>query len=129
MSLVRADIDARAVVTKVIGPAVIADDGDTLSSAVDLTAYPGWRVLLIGALGTRTDGTFTFSVTEAATSGGEYTALTPVSGSVAAAATSDLVREASYIPTKPFIKVNVAAASTTSGAPVVAFVVLLPPSS
>jgi hypothetical protein len=129
MSLVKADVDTRFAITKVIGPVVIADDGDTLSSAVDLTAYPGWKVLLIAAIGTRVDGTFTASVTEAATSGGEYSALTPVSGSVAAINASNTVRKATYLPSKPFIKVNIAAATTTDGAPVTAFVMLVPPTS
>lgn len=127
MSNVRSDIDARVSVTKAIGPVSIATDTTTSSSAIDLSAYPGWHVLLIGSSGTRTDGSYTFSVTESDTSGGSYSALAPFSGSVSAVAAANTTRTASYRPTKPFIKVNIASTGTTSGALLSAYVVVVPP--
>lgn len=129
MSLVRVDVDAQYSITRAIGPVSIATDTNTLSSAIDLTAYPGWKVLLIGSTGTRTDGTFTFALHSAATTGGSYAAETPFSGSLTATSAANTTKIAAFIPTKPFVKVNVLSASTTSGALITAFVVLLPPTS
>lgn len=129
MSLVRIDVDSQYSITRALGPVSIATDTNTLSSAIDLTAKPGWKVLLVGATGTRTDGTFTFSLHSSATSGGSYAAETPFSGSLAAVSAANTARTAAFIPTKPFVKVNVLSASTTSGALITAFVILVPPTS
>lgn len=129
MSLVRQDIDAQFSITRAIGPVSIATDTNTLSSAIDLSDKPGWKVLLVASTGTRTDGTFTFSIHESDASGGSYAAVTPVSGSVTATSAANTMKTAAYAPSKPFIKVNVLSASTTSGAIVTAFVILVPPSS
>lgn len=125
----RSDIDAQFSVTRAIGPVSIATDTNTLSSAIDMTSKPGWRVLLVASVGTRTDGTYTFSIHESDASGGSYSAITPFSGSVAAVSAATTTRTAAYLPTKPFIKVNVLSASTTSGALVDAYVVLVPPAA
>ena len=127
MSRVRRDLDAQFSITRALGPVSIATDTNTLSSAIDLTDKPGWRVLLIAGTGTRTDGTYTVSVHQADTSGGEYAAIAPDSGSVSAISGANSLRKASYSPTKPFIKVNILSASTTSGALLCADVVLVPP--
>lgn len=127
MSLVRQDIDGIGSITKALGPVSIATNTNTLSASISLSAYPGWRVMLIGASGTRTDGTYTFSVQQSATSGGSYAAVTPLSGSVAAVSAADTTVTASFAPTLPFIKVNILSASTTTGALLTAFIVLLPP--
>ena len=127
MANVRADLDARYSVTRAIGPVSIATDTNTLSSAIDMTGKPGWKVLLVGSTGTRTDGTYTFSLHTSDASGGTYAAETPFSGSVAAVSAANTTRTAAYIPTKPFLKVNVLSASTTSGALVSAYVILVPP--
>lgn len=127
MSLVRTDIDSQFSITRAIGPVSIATDTNTLSSAIDLTTKPGWRVLLIGSTGTRTDGTFTFSLHSSDASGGTYAAETPFSGSLTATSAANTMKTAAFVPTKPFVKVNVLSASTTSGALITAFVVLIPP--
>lgn len=127
MSTIRADLDAQFSITRAIGPVSIATDTNTLSSAIDLTAKPGWRVILVASVGTRTDGTFTFSLHSATSSGGSYAAETPFSGSLAAVSAATTTRTAAFIPTKPFVKVNVLSASTTSGALVDAYVILVPP--
>lgn len=121
----RLDVDASVVATKALGPVSIATDTDTLSSAIDLNAYPGYRVLLVASTGTRTDGTFVWSVVQSSDNS-SYTALTPYAGSVAAVSAADTTRMASYAPTKRYIKVNLNSASTTSGALVSAYVLLIP---
>lgn len=128
MTLVRSDIDAQYSINRGVGPVSIATDTNTLSSAIDLTAKPGWKVLLVASVGTRTDGTFTFSIHQSSASGGSYAAITPFSGSVAAVSAANTTRTAAYQPTLPFIKVNVLSASTTSGALIASYVILVPPS-
>lgn len=127
--MIRSDLDAIGSVTRALGPVSIASSTDTLSSAIDMTGKPGWRVLLVGSVGTRTDGTFTFSLQSATTSGGSYTAETPVSGSLAAISAANTMKTASFAPTKPFLKVNVNSTTVTSGGLVDAYVILLPPSA
>jgi len=129
MSNVRADLDVIGSITRALGPVSIASSTNTLSSAIDMTGKPGWKVLLIGSTGTYTDGTFTFSLQSSATSGGTYAAETPVSGSLAALSAGSTMRTASFVPTKPFLKVNVLSSGVTSGALCDAYVVLLPPSA
>src|SRR5581483_4547594 len=84
MTLVRSDIDSIFSITKAIGPVSIATDTNTLSSAIDMSAKPGWKVLLVGSVGTRTDGTYTFSLKQSDTSGGTYSDVSPSSGSLTA---------------------------------------------
>lgn len=127
MTRVRSDIDSQFTITRAIGPVSIATDTNTLSSAIDMTSKPGWKVLLIGSTGTRTDGTFTFSLHTSDATGGSYAAETPFSGSLTAVSAANTTRTAAYQPEKPFLKVNVLSASTTSGALVSAYVVLVPP--
>jgi hypothetical protein len=127
MTQIRSDIDAVFHIVKALGPVSIATDTDTDSSAIDISAYPGWKVLLIAAVGTRTDGTFTPVMRECATTAGTYADLAAFSGSVSAISAADTTRTAAYRPTKPFLKVRITSASTTSGALCSAFVVLVPP--
>ncbi len=127
MSLVRSDIDGQFSITRAIGPVSIATDTDTLSSAIDLTGKPGWKVLLISSVGTRTDGTFLVTLQQASTSGGSYADITAFSGSAAAISAATTTRMSAYQPTKPFLKVNVHSTGTTSGALVDAYVILVPP--
>lgn len=129
MSNVRIDLDGIGSITRALGPVSIASSTNTLSSAIDLTGKPGWKVLLIGSVGTYTDGTFTFSLQSSATSGGTYAAETVVSGSLAAVSAGSTMRTASFIPTNPFLKVNINSTSVTSGALCDAYVILLPPSA
>ena len=127
MTTVRTDLDAQYSITRALGPVSIATDTNTLSAAIDMSAKPGWGVLLIGSTGTRTDGTFTFSLHTSDATAGSYAAEAPFSGSVAAVSAANTTRTASYRPTKPFVKVNILSASTTSGALLSAYVVLVPP--
>ena len=123
---IRSDVDASIVLIRAIGP-VLEDNDDTNTSAtVDLHDYPGYRVMLIAGLGTRTDGSFTFSV-EQSSDDSSYTALAPTSGSVAAVAAANTIREAGYQPSKRYLQVKSVAASTTDGAVHFALLLLVPP--
>lgn len=127
MSQIRSDVDAQFNIVKALGPVSIATDTNTESSAIDLSAYPGWKVLLVVSSGTRTDGSYTASIRQSDTSGGSYAELAPRSGALTAIGAADTTRKASYVPTKPFIKVRIASTSTTSGALLTAFVFVIPP--
>lgn len=124
--MTRRDIDAAVSVTRALGPVSIATDTDTDSSTIDLHDYPGYRVLLVASVGTRTDGTFTFSVRQSSDDS-SYTALTAFSGSVAAVSAADTTRKAAYSPTARYLQVRCTSASTTSGALVSAYLLLVPP--
>jgi hypothetical protein len=123
---VRADVDTGIVVVRALGPGLEDNDDTNTSATVDLHDYPGWRVFLIAGLGSRTDGSFTFSV-EQSSDDSSYAALAPSSGSVAAVAAADTVREACYQPTKRYLQVKSVAASTTDGAVHFALLLLVPP--
>jgi hypothetical protein len=129
MSRVRMDIDARFSVTKALGPVNITSNTNTDSAAIDISAFPGWKVMVIVSTGTRTDGTYTPSVLQSATSGGSYSAITPVNGDVSGIGAADTTRKASYRPTQNFLKVRVASTSVTTGGLVTAFILLVPPTS
>lgn len=124
--MTRRDVDGPIVVVRALGPVLEDNDDTNVSSTIDLHDYPGYRVMLIAGLGSRTDGSFTFSV-EQSDDDSTYAALAPSSGSVAAVAAADTVREAAYTPTKRYLQVKSVAASTTDGAVHFAFVLLIPP--
>jgi hypothetical protein len=93
-------------IVQALAPQAIADDTPVLSSAIDRRSYPRKRCLVVftnkeaGA----TTHTMAVTVTESATSGGEYTACT-VSGT-ATALSADGSQVVSVAPNKakPFIK-------------------------
>ncbi|HEX7277787.1 MAG TPA: hypothetical protein VF244_10475 [Acidimicrobiales bacterium] len=95
--------------------------GSTTSSTtvngtgVDLSAFPGWRVMLVGFVGTRTDGTYTFSL-EQSDDNSTFAAITPMAGSVAVVNASNTRRSASYTPTKRYVRAVLVSATVTSGA-------------
>lgn len=127
---VRGDVDARLVVTRGVGPVSIATDTTTSSSAIDTTAYPhGTRLLIIHHVGTRTDGSYTCTVTDCDTSGGSYADATVFSGTLSATAAANTTKTATFIPAagRPFVKVNVVSTATTSGALNGVTVVAVPP--
>lgn len=127
---VRGDVDARLVVTKALGPVSIATDTTTVSSAIDTTAYNhGTALLIIHHVGTRTDGSYTCTVTDCDTSGGSYTASTVFSGTLSATAAANTTKTATVYPTagRPFVKVSIVSTGTTSGALNSATVVAVPP--
>lgn len=118
------DVDGGIAVTRAI-TATIATDTDTDSSTIDLNSFPGYRVFLIAGTGTRTDGTYTFSVRQSADDS-SYAALTPTSGAVTAVSAANTTREAAYSPTQRYLKVRCTSASTTSGAIIAAYLLLVP---
>lgn len=89
-------------------PQAITDDTPVLSSAIDRRSYPRKRALLMANVteAGATAHTVAFTVTESATSDGEYTAAT-VSGTLTALS-ADGTQFASIRPNwkKPFIKVT-----------------------
>lgn len=123
---IRADVDGGIVVVRALGPVVEDNDDTNTSATIDLHDYPGYRVMLVAGLGARTDGSFTFSMEESSDDS-SYTALAPWSGSLAAVAAANTVREAAFQPTKRYLQVKSVAASTTDGAVHFAFVLLVPP--
>lgn len=127
MSLVRRDVATRTSVTRQVGPVSIATDTNTDGTAIDLADYPGWKVLLIGSVGTRTDGTFTFKLQSSADGSTSWTDETAVDGSVAAISAASTTRVAAYSPSRPYVRIRLTSASTSSGALVAGYVVLLPP--
>lgn len=129
MTLIRSDIDGIFNITRAIGPVSIATSTDTLSAAIDLTNFPGWKVLLVAATGTYTDGSYTVTLQQSDTSGGSYADITPFSGSTAAISAANTLKTSAYQPTKLFLKVNVHSTGVTSGALVSASVILVPPTA
>lgn len=127
---VRYDLDSRFTTTAAIQPQTVSSNTTVTSAAIDTTAYPpGVRLMIIAAVGSRTDGTYTFSVTESATSGGSYTSVTPISGAFSAISAASTTQAVTHLTStgKPFIKVAVTSTSVTTGAQVSAFVVAVPP--
>lgn len=122
----RLDVDGGIAVTRALGPVSIATDTDTDSATVDLNAFPGYRVFLVAGTAARTDGTFTFSLRQSADDS-SYAAVTPYSGAVTAISTANVTREACYAPTSRYLKVRCTSASTTSGALIAAYLLLIPP--
>lgn len=122
------DLDNTITVTGAINPALQATNATVNGSSVDLWA-PGYRdprVLLVAGLGTRTDGSFTFSV-EQSDDDSAYSALTPYSGSLAAVAATNTQRRASYQPTKRYVRAKSVSSGVTSGAVHYALMLLVPP--
>jgi hypothetical protein len=100
--------EADVEVVQVLAPQVIADATPVLSAAIDLRTYARDRFLLVCNVKetTATAHTITFTVTESATSGGDYTAAT-TSGTMTALS-ADGVRFCSIKrnTAMPFIKVT-----------------------
>lgn len=100
--------EAGVTLVQALKPQVIQDETPVLSAAIDTTAYPRKRMLLIAenTEAGATAHTIAFTVTESATSGGQYTAAT-TSGTLTAIS-ADGVQYASIRrnPAKPFIKVT-----------------------
>lgn len=127
---VRADVDARAIVTRALGPVSIATSTTTTSAAIDTTAYqPGTRLLIVHSVGTYTDGSYTASITDATTSGGSYSAATLFSGTLSATAAANTSKTATFLTAtgRPFIKVQIVSTGVTTGALNSAHVIAIPP--
>lgn len=125
MSQVRNDVDAGIVVADVLGPVSIATNTNTETSAIDLAAYPGYRVMAVVASGTYTDGTYAIKFRES-DDNSTYTDGTVFAGSAANITAADTAREFSFRPTKRYLKVRITSTSTTSGALLMAMVLLVP---
>lgn len=106
--------EAQVEMTQALKPQVIADATPVLSSAIDTSAFPRKRLLLVANVTetTPTAHTITFSVTESATSGGSYAAAS-TSGTLTALS-ADGVRFAAIQknPAKPFIKITATGSHT-----------------
>ena len=126
MTLVRSDVDAGLIETRAIGPLVIATNTDTDSATVDLSAYPGYRVLFLAAVGARTDGTYTPKIRHSHDDS-IFADGTVFSGSAAAVSAADTMRVFTYQPARRYVKLRVTSASTTLGASVTGFIILVPP--
>lgn len=126
MSMVRMDVDARTIETRALGPVSIATDTDTDSATVDLAAYPGYRVLVVAASGTRTDGSYTVKVRHSHDDV-TYADATVFSGSNAAVSAANTMRVFTVQPVRRYMKIRITSTGTTSGALLTAFVLLVPP--
>lgn len=122
------DIDAGITVTGPIGPVAQASNATVNGTSVDLWAagYRDARVMLVAGLGSRTDGSFTFSL-EQSDDDSSYTALSPYTGSLAAVAAANTKRTAAYQPTKRYVRAKSVSTAVTVGAVHYAIVLLLPP--
>ncbi len=111
---VRGDLPGITVLTGIVAGSTVAS-GTVNGTGIDLQSYePGSRVMLIAAIGTRTDGTFTYSL-EQSDDDSTYVAVTALAGSMAAISASDTRRTATYVPTKRYIRAVKVAATVTSG--------------
>lgn len=99
-----AQLDAVMALT----PQAIADDTPVLSSAIDTRLYSRKRAVLLASYNEvgATSHTMAFTVTESATSGGEYTASTTTGTLTATSADTQFVASIKVNPDKPFIKVT-----------------------
>ena len=100
--------EADMTLVEALTPQAIQDDTPVLSAAIDTRSYPRKRILLVASYNEvgATTHTMAFTVTESATSGGEYTAAT-TSGTLTASS-ADVVQWASIKrnPAMPFIKIT-----------------------
>jgi hypothetical protein len=106
--------EADVTLVEAITPTVIQDDTPVLSAAIDTRLYPRKRMLLVCSYNevSATVHTMAFTVTESATSGGEYTAA--VTSGTLTATSADFVQYASIKknPALPFIKVTATGSHT-----------------
>jgi hypothetical protein len=89
-----------------LAPQSIADATPVLSSAIDTTAYPRKRIMVVFANkeATATTHTMAVTVTESATSGGSYTAATTSGTATAISADGVQYISVKRNPAMPFIK-------------------------
>lgn len=122
------DLDNTVTVGGAINAALQAANATVNGATVDLWAagYRDPRVLLVAGLGTRTDGSFTFSL-EQSDDDSTYSALSPYSGTLTAVAAANTIRRASYQPTKRYVRAKSVSTGVTAGAVHYALVVLVPP--
>lgn len=120
-------LDAGVTATRAIGPMLEDNDDTNTSATIDLLTAPhGARVLLLATVGTRTDGTFTFTL-EQSDNDSDYTTVSPVTGSMAAISAANTQRTAGYQPSARYVRVKCVASATTDGALISATVLTIDP--
>lgn len=122
------DLTNTVTVTGPIGPLNQGSNATVNGSSVDLWSlgYRDPRVLLIASVGTRTDGSFTFSL-EQSDDDSSYSALSPYSGDLSAVAAANTTRTAAYTPTKRYVRAKSVSTGITTGAIQGARVLVVPP--
>lgn len=121
--------EADCTLVQALAPQAIADDTPVLSSAIDRRLYGRSRCLVIftnkeaGA----TTHTMAVTVTESATSGGEYTACTTAGTATALSADGNQWISVKPNNTKPFIKVTLTGSHADVNAICAASVLFLGP--
>jgi hypothetical protein len=111
---VRGDLPGITVATGIVAGSTVAD-GTVNGTGIDLQDYePGSRIMLVAGIGTRTDGTFTYTL-EQSDDNSTFTAVTALAGTMTAISASNTRRTATYVPTKRYIRAVKVAASVTSG--------------
>lgn len=127
---VRQDVDARLTLTASINPQAIASNTTVNGTAVDArTAPKDSRFHVSCFVGTRTDGTYTFTVQDSADNS-SFATLAVFSGSLAAVSAANTKRTAAVVPVagRPYLRVSVASTSVTTGGVVAANIVSVPAS-
>lgn len=125
---VRSDIDGRATVTASIAPQAIASNTTVNGSSIDVRTLPkDSRHLVCAQVGTRTDGTYTFTVQDSADNS-SFATLAVFSGSLAAVSAANTKRTGAIVPVagRPYLRVSVASTSVTTGGVVAAAIVSIP---
>lgn len=126
---VRSDLDARLTYNSSINPQAIASNTTVNGASSDLTAVaPGCRVYVTASVGSRTDGTYTFTVQDSADNS-SFADASVYSGSLAAISAANTNRTASFVPAvgRPYVRVKVTSTSVTTGGVVAANIFLAPP--
>lgn len=100
-----------------LAPQEVASDTTVNGSEADLGADDGYeRAVILCAVGSRTDGTFTFEVQESDTSGSGFTAVADADlQGTEPGATGDGVTKLGYIGDNRYIRVSMTSTSTTNG--------------
>lgn len=125
---VRNDIDARSTVTASISPQAIASNTTVNGSSIDTrTLAKDSRHLVHCRVGTRTDGTYTFTVQDSADNS-SFATLAVYSGAVGAISAANTSLTAAVVPVagRPYLRISVASTSVTTGGVVAASIHSIP---
>lgn len=127
------DIDTIIGVTNSISPQTIASSTTVHGTAIDLrTLSPAkgheTAVMAWCAVGSRTDGTFTFALEDSADNS-SFSAVTLLSGALTAVSAANTAVKGSYLPVagRPYVRVSVTTTTVTSGGIAAAVVLTTPP--
>lgn len=125
---VRTDVDAVSTTTVSVSPQAIASNTTVNGSSIDTrTLAKDSRYLVWCRVGTRTDGTYTFTVQDSADNS-SFATLAVFSGSLAAVSAANTSRTAAVdpVPGRPYLRVSVASTSVTTGGVVAANITSVP---